>query len=187
MKERKYCCLQKISYANDEFNLQSIDETHIQEIRNWRNNQMSVLRQNKLISEEEQTAYFNTHVFPEQSNPFPKQVLFNYFNRDRFIGYGGIVHISHEDKIGEISFLMDPVINNAHFYIQAFTNFLQLIDPIAFNELLLEKLFTETYDTRIENVAILENAGYTREGILHSHKVIDGMRSDIYLHGRLKK
>lgn len=180
-----YLILQKEKYAAGDFVATAIDASYIQQIREWRNQQLHILRQNQPVSPEEQVTYFNTHVFSELGSKQPSQVLFNYFYKGDFIGYGGIVHISYTDLTGEISFLLGPE-QNSSFYETAFLHFLQLMDEVAFADLKLEKLFTETFDTRIENVSVLERAGYTREGVLHSHKVINGKRSDVYLHGKLK-
>ncbi|MEO8171642.1 MAG: GNAT family protein [Sediminibacterium sp.] len=185
MTATQYSCLQNNTYSNGDFAIKTIDDSYIQVIRQWRNSQLNILRQDKIISEEQQIKYFKEFVFSQLTNAEPAQVLFNFFHKDVFIGYGGIVHISQADQIGEISFLLDPLSGTA-FYDLAFTNFLALMDRIAFAELKLEKLFTETYETRIENVDLLEKAGYDREGVLRSHKMINGKRVDIYLHGRLK-
>jgi RimJ/RimL family protein N-acetyltransferase len=148
---------------------------------------LEILRQNLIITEECQVQYFKTHVFPLFESSTPVQVLFNCYFEDKFIGYGGIVHISNENKIGEISFLLDPQIPTNQFYESVFILFLELMDKIAFYELGLNKLFTETFSTRMEHVHIVENAGYLIEGIRRSHVILNGRVADIYLHGKLLK
>ncbi len=183
----KYKALSSAVYKIDKLSIKTIDESNIQQIRVWRNQQIDILRQNQIITEEHQVEYFNTHIFPLFESKTPVQVLFNCYYENKFIGYGGIVHISYENKIGEISFLLDPLIPINQFYESIFILFFELMDKIAFHELGLNKLFTETFSTRIEHVHILENAGYLREGIRRSHVILNGRIEDIYLHGKVSK
>jgi RimJ/RimL family protein N-acetyltransferase len=181
----KYRILSAGEYRLDKLLICTIDNSYIQQIRIWRNQQIDILRQNQLISEEQQEWYFNTHVFSLFDNLYPQQVLFNCFYEEKFIGYGGIVHISYENKIGEISFLLDPQIPTDSYYESVFILFLEIMNKIAFQELGLNKLFTETFSTRMEHVPMLEKAGYNREGVRHSHVILNGQVADIYLHGKL--
>ncbi len=183
----QYKVLSSADFKLDKLVIKTIDDSHIQQIRVWRNQQIDILRQNQIITEDCQVQYFDTHIFPLFESSNPVQVLFNCFYEDKFIGYGGIVHISYENKIGEISFLLDPKISNNQFYESVFILFLELMDKIAFYELGLNKLFTETFSTRVMHVNILEKAGYLREGIRKSHVILNGRVADIYLHGKLSK
>ena len=181
----KYKVLSAAEYNLNHLSIQTINNAHIQQIRVWRNQQIDILRQNQIITEEQQELYFNTQIFPLFESNTPDQVLFNCYYDKTFIGYGGIVHISFENKIGEISFLLDPQIAADQFYEFVFILFLELMDKIAFDELGLNKLFTETFSTRMEHVAMLEKAGYLLEGIRHSHVILNGQVADIYLHGKV--
>ena len=60
--------------------LEAVDKTQIEQIRVWRNKQISVLRQDTLISKEEQIEYFERFVFPEYSSKEPKQILLSIFS-----------------------------------------------------------------------------------------------------------
>ena len=180
----KYKILSESEYKKNKLTLTTIDNSKIQQIRIWRNQQIDILRQHKFITEEEQELYFTTKVFPLFEENFPAQILFNCYHDDIFIGYGGIVHISYENKTGEISFLLDPLIQDKLFYEKIFITFLDLMTNVAFEELSLNKLFTETYSTRIDHVPLLEKAGYRLEGIRRSHIVLNNQFADIYLHGK---
>jgi RimJ/RimL family protein N-acetyltransferase len=180
----KYKILSKGEYIKNKLTVATIDNSKIQQIRIWRNQQIDILRQNKFITEEQQQLYFTTNVFPLLEENFPEQILFNCHYEGDFIGYGGIVHISYENKTGEISFLLDPLIQDKLFYEKIFITFLDLMSNVAFEELMLNKLFTETFSTRIEHVSILEKAGYVLEGIRRSHVILNNQIADIYLHGK---
>jgi RimJ/RimL family protein N-acetyltransferase len=181
----KYNALLSAHYRLGDLSIKTIDDSQIQKIRIWRNQQMDILRQNHFITEECQIQYFQDKIFPLFESSTPVQVLFYCYYEEKLIGYGGIVHISYENKIGEISFLLDPKIPTDQFYESIFILFLELMDKIAFQELRLNKLFTETFSTRMEHVSILEKAGYIREGIRQSHVILNGKVADIYLHGKL--
>jgi RimJ/RimL family protein N-acetyltransferase len=183
----KYQVLSATEYTLNNLAIRTIDETYIQQIRIWRNQQIDILRQNQIITELEQIHYFNTHVFPLLKSENPMQILFYCFYKGNFIGYGGIVHISYENKIGEISFLLDPKIQKDSLYELVFILFLELMNKIAFQELKLNKLYTETFSTRKKHVPMLEKAGYSLEGIRRSHVILNGQIADIYLHGKVSK
>jgi RimJ/RimL family protein N-acetyltransferase len=183
----KYKILSDVGYTKNKLTVSTIDNSKIQQIRIWRNQQIEILRQNKFITEEQQELYFSNNVFPLLDENFPEQILFNCFYEGNFIGYGGIVHISYENKTGEISFLLDPLIQDKLFYEKIFITFLDLMSKIAFKELMLNKLFTETFSTRIDHVSILEKAGYTLEGVRRSHVILNSQIADIYLHGKFSE
>ena len=66
---------------------------------------MSALRQSRLLSKEEQLAYFENFK-PELNQTHPKQVLVRFCLSGKLIGYGGIVHLDWENLRGEVSFLL---------------------------------------------------------------------------------
>ena len=79
------------------------------DIMKWRNEQIEILRQQDVLTKEEQDTYFNEIVASlfEQKNP--KQLLFSLFFRDELVAYGGLVHIDWHSLNAEISFLIDSV------------------------------------------------------------------------------
>ena len=163
--------------------IRPIHADDIEAIRQWRNQQLDVLRQSKPITPEEQERYFATHVWPFVNEPHPPQVLVSCFDGGRHIGYGGLVHIAWEHKRAEVSFLLDPA--RAESYCADFAAFLRLIRNLAFGTLGLQRLFTETYAMRKEHMAVLEAEGFEREGVLHRHVLIDGRPVDSIIHGWL--
>ena len=61
-----------------------IEDRHV--IRKWRNEQIFHLRQNKVLSEEDQDNYFNTVVTGLFGQERPGQILFSYLDGDTCIG-----------------------------------------------------------------------------------------------------
>ena len=132
----QYKCLKNQRFELDEFSLVPISRDEIQKIRVWRNEQMTILRQNGYITEEMQQAYYESQIVPNFDNNQPKQVLFSYFKKEEFIGYGGLVHFSWFDKRAEISFLLNTkFINDTKLHDLYFEKYLYLIQEIAFADL----------------------------------------------------
>ena len=166
--------------------LRPIHADDIEAIRQWRNAQLEVLRQSKPITREEQERYFATHVWKSMMSAHPPQILVSCFEGNRHIGYGGLVHIAWEHKRAEVSFLLDPHrAADPSLYRRDFSTFLRLIGELAFRKRGLARLFTETYASRTAHIAILEESGFAREGVLRHHVWIGGRPVDSIIHGRL--
>ena len=134
-------------------------------IRVWRNQQMYHLRQQQALTVEQQEAYFETVVAKLFEESEPKQLLFSYLHKGECIGYGGLVHIDYQKKSAELSFIM-----NTELEIDAFethwTNYLQLIEPIAFNGIQLNKIYTYAFDLRPHLYPVLTKNGFLHERII---------------------
>jgi RimJ/RimL family protein N-acetyltransferase len=182
-----YKCLTNNNFNFNEFSLESIRAVDIESIRNWRNAQLDVLRQDKIITKEEQIKYFNDHIWPETIKNEPRNILFSFFRNDDLIGYGGLVHISWKDLRAEISFLINPENLSDEDYCLFFSSFLTLIKSVAFDYLKFNRLFTETFNIRQFHISILESNGFIREGVLKEHVIINGKYVDSIFHGCLNK
>lgn len=185
---RSYKCLKMNQYALDGYVLLPIRQEDMMPIKDWRNAQLAVLRQKQPLTEAEQHRYFTTVVWPSFEEEKPKQLLFSLLRDTTGIGYGGIVHISWEDRRGEVSFLLNPArVAEAGVYRQDFLAFLYLIKQAAYVGLGLNRLFTETFDIRPLHISILEEAGFRLEGRMKQHRIVDGAFVDSLLHGHLKE
>lgn len=179
-----YKILKNYEFKDGPYFLKPIELNEIEDIRKWRNAQKKYLRQRANISREEQFRYFNNFVFNSLNENEPRQILFSYFFNSDFIGYGGLVHISWHDKRAEISFLLKKSLaNSVETYQTHFKKFLDLIKIISFQELKLNKLFTETYNLRPFHILTLEEAGFRLEGRLKNHVFIEGKFIDSLIHG----
>lgn len=182
-----YRCLTKQNFTQGDFELSAIKKDHIMQIRQWRNEQMSLLRQKNEISEIEQLNYFEKNVWPTFKLERPTQILFSFFNSGQLVGYGGLVHISWEDLRAEVSFLLDTAIGaNPQVYATYFANYLKLIKEVTFENLGFNRLFTETYDIRPLHIAILENNGFIMEGRMRQNNIIAKQAVDSLIHGITK-
>ena len=169
-----------------ELTLRAIGPEDIELIRQWRNSQLDVLRQIAPISSAEQERYFNEYIWPDKLIPHPKQLLLAIENKNELIGYGGLVQIAWRDRRAEVSFLLSPSIESSQVNrALIFLTFLRLIQALAFKDLGLLRLWTETYAHRTAHILALESTGFQFEGCLRSHVIIRGETIDSLLHGVL--
>jgi RimJ/RimL family protein N-acetyltransferase len=152
-------------------------------IMKWRNEQIEILRQATVLTEHMQSEYFKNVVSKDFYSESPKQILFSFLLNEKLIGYGGLVHISWEDKRSEVSFLLETSRNqNVEQFKTEYGIFLNLIKQAAFQELKLNKLTTEAFDLRPYLIETLEKNGFVLEGRLKSHNLINGIYRDSLLH-----
>lgn len=181
---RSYRCMPRRKLQDGALALAAVQPSDIESIRQWRNAQMSVLRQSEVITPDQQREYYDTYVWPEMDVPRPRNILLIYLENEVAIGYGALVHIAWEHRRAEVSFLLNPLLaGRKGDYTRYFAPFLKLMKTLAFEDLGLERIFTETYATRTHHIAVLEAAGFRREGTLRHHVIIDGQPVDSIVHG----
>lgn len=180
--------LKNAIYSLNDFHVTPMRESDIFLIKEWRNSQLDVLRQPKLITDEEQQNYYQTVVKPSFEKEQPSIMLFSFLHLDECIGYGGLTNIHWIDKRVELSFLVNPLhAENPAVYERDFRNFIELMKVITFKELGFNRIFTETYDIREQHIRILESCDFQPEGRMRSHVFINGIFVDSLIHGILKK
>jgi RimJ/RimL family protein N-acetyltransferase len=167
--------------------LRAVEPDDIESIRQWRNQQMDVLRQSKMITQEEQQEYFRKYVWPEKKHDQPKQVLLAIERSGRLIGYGGLVYISWPDQRAEVSFLLEPSRGEtSKTYASDLSQFLHLLTRLAFGDLNLHRIWTETFNIRPLHIATLEASGFILEGVMRDHVQINGCKVNSVIHGCLR-
>lgn len=179
----KYKILKKNIFKCGKYLLIPLREADIYQIMEWRNAQMDILRQNKKLIRKDQLKYYNNIIKPTFSQELPSQILFSFLYSNACIGYGGLTNIDWEEKKAEVSFLVDPQRNKKQeLYEKDFSAFLSLLKTIAFNNLWLNKLFTETYDVRPLHIQILEKNGFKYKDREKNKVKIRGKHVDSLLH-----
>jgi len=152
-------------------------------IRAWRNEQMYHLRQNKPLTEADQTRYFNEVVLSLFSQENPAQYLFSYLKNGECIGYGGLVHINYKNQSAELSFIMKTSLERLEFHLH-WSNFLTLIEPIAFTALQLNRIFTYAYDLRPHLYPVLTECGFLLERCIPNALLIEGKPIQAVIHSK---
>ena len=155
-------------------------------IMKWRNEQMYHLRQNSELTPEDQDRYFEKVVAPLFELQKPSQILFSYLHKSECIGYGGLVHINWQDRNAEISFIMQTNLEKECFTFH-WSNYLKMIQQVAFQELNLHKIFTYAIDLRPKLYPMLKEAGFTHEAVLKDQVLFDGSYVDVILHRKLNR
>lgn len=153
-------------------------------IMQWRNEQMYHLRQNKILTPEDQDQYFKTVVSKLFDLDKPGQILFSYLDGDTCIGYGGLVHIDWVNRNAEISFIMNTELENQFFEFH-WSNYLTLLEQVAFNELELHKIFTYAFDLRPHLYPVFEKMHFNKEAVLKEQINYNNRFIDVVIHSKI--
>jgi RimJ/RimL family protein N-acetyltransferase len=170
--------------ADSRYELRPINWNDRDAIRQWRNAQIEVLRQQNPLSAREQDNYFSNVVLPQLTQEQPEQFLFAYLEDSQLVGYGAFVHIVWSDHRAEVSFLTGINRSEQHIFSRDWSEYLNLLVPLA-QKIGFHKLTTETYSIRPELIEILENFGFTQEGLIRNHQLINGAPVDSFAHAYL--
>jgi len=183
-----YRALTTNEYCKDEYSIVPMREMDILDIKQWRNEQIDILRQNVPLTDHDQQEYYHKHVVPSFSETEPKIILFSYLKHALCIGYGGLTNIDWENKRAELSFLLQTQrCANAQQYHRDFSHFIELVKRAAFDELHFNRIFSETYDVRTDHILALEENGFVLEGRLRKHVLVRGHFVDSLIHGCLRE
>lgn len=180
----EYTCLKRQQFDDGHYCLIPLRHQDIFLIKEWRNAQIAILRQNAPLTDAAQEIYYRNVVAATFKEKHPQQILFSLLLDSQCIGYGALVHIDWSLKQAEVSFLVDTArANNPTTYKQDFSHFLKLIKDVAFNDLHFKRLYTETYDIRPLHISVLESQGFILEERLKNHVHKDGKTMDSLIHG----
>ncbi|MFX0163355.1 MAG: GNAT family N-acetyltransferase [Candidatus Hodarchaeota archaeon] len=163
-----------------------IEKEFLPKLKEWRNLQIKLLRQFKPLTSYDQEKWF------EKLSEDENQVLFGIVTvgekgeKKALIGYCGITNIDFKNRRGEISFLVGPDrADDEKLYREDFLSTLYMLCKYGFEELNLNKLFTETFSFRKNHLKILEEFGFNRDGILRNHHFTCGRHYDSIIHSLL--
>jgi len=182
---RTYKILSQNKYKVSDFSIVPIRNEDRYMIMKWRNEQLYHLRQQKPLTKQDQDNYFNNTVAKLFDSDCPEQVLFSFLEGERCIGYGGLVHINWIDKNAEISFIMDTALEKNQFE-KYWSRYLELIEQVAFKDLMFHKIFTYAFDIRPKVIFVLEKYGYLKEAMLKEHKLFNNRYIDILIHSKFR-
>lgn len=180
---RKYKCLTNNTFESNGFHIEPLRDEDKYAILEIRNQQIYHLRQAELLTKEKQENYFSTVVASLFDQEKPNQLLFSFFENNEFIGYGGLVHINWVDKNAEISFVMKTELEK-DFFSKYWSNYLNLLEELAFSELNFHKIFTYAFDLRPHLYEALEKNGFKEEARLKEHCFFDGKFLDVVYHAK---
>lgn len=177
----QYKCLKNQRFEFSEFALVPIRNEDQFLIMKWRNEQIYHLRQAKPLNEIDQKNYFDNVVSKLFEQEKPNQILFSFLKNNECIGYGGLVHINWIDKNAEISFIMDTALEKTSFA-SNWSNYLSLIEKVAFEEIKFHKIFTYAFDLRPHLYTMLAQNNFQEEARLKEHCYFEGKFIDVLIH-----
>lgn len=137
-------------------------------IRQWRNEQIEILRQTAPLTAADQDRYFATVVGPQMDEDRPAQVLVAFLLEGALIGYGGLVHISWTGHVAEVSFITETPRQGPAEFSADLSAFFSLVAEVA-RRLGLRRLTTEVYAFRADYIAEAERVGFVLEERLPDH------------------
>ncbi|GAK99704.1 putative ribosomal-protein-serine acetyltransferase [Nonlabens ulvanivorans] len=181
-----YKALSQQVFSSGDFKIIPIRFEDRMDIMKWRNEQMYHLRQSQPLTIESQDKYFNTTVKSLFEQEKPKQLLFSFLKNGICVGYGGLVHINWIDKNAEISFIMDTELEE-HFFEKNWSEFLYLIEIVAFQKLKFHKLHSFAFNLRPLIYKVLENAFFEQEAILKEHCLFNDNFIDVIIHAKFNR
>lgn len=169
--------------TSKEYYLSSLIFEDLEKIKLWRNSQMDFLRQFKPLTSKNQEQWWNDITNDEKS------VIFSIisFNDDEIIGYCGLTNIHLLYSHAEISFITKEMEPTSAKYRIIFLEVLKMLAKFAFDNLNLNRIFTETYETRTDHIKILEDFGFIKEGVMREHVFKQGKFVNCIIHSVLRK
>ena len=164
--------------------LAALERKDIGFVKEWRNQQTMILRQSRPLTDADQEAWYNSLATDDTQNVFGLRLEDD--TGSRLIGYCALVRIDRVNRRAELSFLVDPSRAADHsLYREDMLAALALLCRHGFEEAGLHRIYTETFALRKEHIAILEEFGFVREGVLRAHQNKDGEYVDSILHSIL--
>ena len=183
-----YNCLPIQELKLNNYSITPIRYIDIQEIRRWRNEQIDVLRQEKIITPEQQTQYYESVIKKSFFEHQPTIILFSFFLEKDCVGYGGLTNINWKLKNAELSFICETKRSKkTDLYQKDFSVFLKLIKQLSFEHLKFVKLYTETYDIRDNHIKILEEHEFILTSTLIKNKPIRKEWINVLFHSLYNK
>jgi len=181
--KEKYSFLKHKSYSHKKYTIIPLRNEDIFHIKKWRNEQINILRQAKIITDAQQKIFFQNLTQNSFYVEKPQEILFSFLYDDVCIGYGGLVYIDWDEGLAEISFINETkrAIDNTLYY-DDFTNFISLLFEISFSELKFNKLTTETYGIRKNTLKILPELGFKLKNVKEDCILIGDKKYDSFFH-----
>ena len=183
---REYKAFTEQTYKNGEFEIIPIRHEDRIEIMKWRNEQIYHLRQKEPLTAEQQDVYFANVVSKLFDQEQPNQMLFSFLKNEELIGYGGLVHINWDDRNAEVSFVMNTRLEKEGFS-KNWSEYLYLVEKVAFNELNFRKLYVYAFDLRPHLYSTLEANSYFLDARLKDHCFVDNEFKDVVIYSKLNE
>ena len=143
-----------------------IEKQYLPHLKKWRNLQIDVLRQLRPLTDADQEKWFENLQIDQKQVIFSLLIFDKNSKQPTLIGYCGLTNIDLKNRVAEVSFLVDPDrAADEKTYYDDFLSVLTMLSRYGFEELGLNKLFTETFAFRVTHMQILDEFGLKRYGV----------------------
>lgn len=171
-----------INYKYNNYRFGLLKKEHLSSLKDWRNAQVDVLRQVKILSDFDQQKWWR--IIKRDKT----QSLFAITENKKFIGYCGLTNIDFRHKRAEVSFLVNPIrAKNKAVYEKDFWAVLYILCSHGFKKLGLNKIFTDTFEFRENHIKIIEKFGFKKEAKLRNHYFKRGKFYNSIIHSILRE
>jgi len=176
--------MEKVNILQRDFG--PLKQEHIFAIRQWRNEQMDILRQKTKLTRTGQVQWFKGLKKDKTQKLF---AIYENAGKDSpIIGYCGLTNLDLDYSRAELSFIVATSrTRDLNVYSEDMISALAFLADLAFKTYQLKRIFTETYAFRGEHIKILERFGFKQEGTLRSHIFKKGRFHDSIMHSILKE
>lgn len=131
-----------------EFIIKSPNKDEVEKVRLWRNQTEGVLRTPFLLTYEMQQDFYNDVICDRKSNCR----FYSVYKENFFLSFIGIVNISFENRIGEISIFTSPQYQNIGYG----KELVKLLFDLGFNNLNLDNIYGECYCCNAQGIKFWE-------------------------------
>lgn len=152
--------------------LHAVEKSDISQLKDWRNNSdlRKYFREYRELSDEDQANWYEREVIAN-----PETIMFSIRrNEDNLLlGCCGFVHYKHIHRHADLSLYIgwkDLYIDNYGFAKEA----CELLMSYGFNELCLNKIWTEIYEFDEKKNNLYSGLGFQQDGLLRQNYWYDG-------------
>ena len=169
---------------SQEIKFQAIKFSDSEKIRNLRNSQINILRQDKKLSKIDQIKYFKEVVMPDLQSKTPRNILFTIKYKKNFIGYCGLTNINWEIGSAEISFLVKKKYNKSKLFNRFFNETLNYLENISHKNKIYQ-INSEIYDFRKEILTCFDQRNYKLAGYFRNYRIKNNVKISSFFYTKI--
>ena len=169
---------------SQEIKFQAIKFSDSEKIRNLRNSQINILRQDKKLSKIDQIKYFKEVVMPDLQSKTPRNILFTIKYKKNFIGYCGLTNINWEIGSAEISFLVKKKYNKSKLFNRFFNETLNYLENISHKNKIYQ-INSEIYDFRKEILNCFDQRNYKLAGYFRNYRIKNNVKISSFFYTKI--
>ena len=164
-------------------NLTAVEKSDLQQLKEWRNNLdfRKNFREYREINDEMQNIWFNKFVIEDKNT-----IMFSIRDaaNNELLGCCGLCYINWVNRNADLSFYIGK--DNLYADDIYAKDAVNVLINYGFNELGLNKIWTEIYEFDSKKINFLQNYGFKKDGQLRENYFYDGKWWDSFIFSILK-